>query len=113
VIDAGAIAGRRRRRPRLELLWEKPTKAVDLERSVDDFLARIGRQLKKQKEEFSIAEDKRIVSKSRPHTARRKDGLVHFGWSGERDAPVGQGWGATWQCPTATRRGGAHYRAGT
>ncbi|HEX8237869.1 MAG TPA: hypothetical protein VF600_18155 [Abditibacteriaceae bacterium] len=94
--------------PRLELRWEKPTKAIDLERSVDDFLGRIGRQLKKQKEEFSIAEDKRIVSKSRPHTARRKDGLVHFGWSGERDAPIGQGWGAAWQCPDCGRVVVAH-----
>lgn len=94
--------------PRLELLWEQPAKAVDLERSVDDFMKRIGRQLKKQNEEFAIAEDKRIVAKSRPHTARRKDGLVHFGWSGERDAAVGQGWGAAWQCPDCGRVVVAH-----
>src|SRR4028118_743807 len=37
--------------PRLELLWEQPTKAVDLERSVDDFRNRLGRQPKNTQHE--------------------------------------------------------------
>jgi hypothetical protein len=89
--------------PRLELRWEKPVKAIDLERSVADFLDRIGRRMKKEQGDFAVANEQRILSKSHPLTARRKDGLLHFGWSGDRAAPLGQGWGAAWQCPDCGR----------
>jgi hypothetical protein len=59
--------------------------------------------MKKQNEDFAVAHEQRILAKSHPLTARRKDGLVHFGWTGERDAPLGQGWGAAWQCPDCGR----------
>ncbi len=85
--------------PRLEISWEKPSKAVDIPTSVQRFLQTLERDAKKRKSRF-VPEDKaRVVAKSR----KRKDQLTSFGWTGERDEPNGQGWGVAWHCPDCGR----------
>lgn len=84
---------------RFELRWEQPSGSVDLSVSVARFVETLERQAKKNKQKFEAAKDPRLISRSR----KRKTQLVCFGWTGERDAPAGQGWGVSWQCADCGR----------
>src|SRR5688500_16701153 len=65
--------------PRLELRWERPKITVDLQRSIDEFLSRLGREAKKKQQQFEAIEQPHLVSKSR----KRKAQLVNYGWTGD------------------------------
>jgi len=90
--------------PRLELRWEIPKTAVDLEKSVEKFLDTVGRQARKKKEKFEIEDGAKIVAKTR----KRKAQLVNFAWTGERANLIGQGCGVAWQCGECGRIVVAH-----
>jgi hypothetical protein len=96
--------------PRFELRWEKSQRAVDVERSIENFLKNLSKEHKKRKEEFQVVEEPKIVSKSRPQNIKRQN-LLHFGWVGERDNLTGQGYGAIWKCDTCGRVIVAHFLA--
>lgn len=85
--------------PRLELRWEKPERSVDIEKSVTDFVERIGRDIKKQKQPFEALSGVHLLSKSR----KRKAQLASFGWKSEGAATLGQGYGVAWQCEKCGR----------
>lgn len=81
--------------PRLELRWEQPKNAPNLERSITQFLDRLEREAKKKQQHFQAADHPHLVAKTR----KRKGQLVNFGWTGESgDVPAGHGWGVAWQC---------------
>jgi hypothetical protein len=89
---------------RLELRWETPKGDVDIERSIDNFLKNLGKTAEKRGLEFEIVNGVRLVSKS----SKRKAQLVNFGWKGDRDEPVSQGWGVGWKCDDCGRVVVAH-----
>ena len=84
--------------PRLELRWETPERTVDLEKSVADFVKRIGGDLKKQKHSFEEVPNLQLLSK----TKKRKAQLASFGWKSD-GATLGQGYGIAWQCEKCGR----------
>ena len=91
--------------PRLELRWEQPKGAVDVERSIEAFLARLEREAKKKQQQFAIAAHPHLVSKSR----KRKDQLVNYGWTGDPEENTNQqGWGVAWHCNDCNRIMVAH-----
>jgi hypothetical protein len=86
--------------PRLELRWEQPKITVDLQRSIDEFLSRLGREAKKKHQQFEAIEQPHLVSKSR----KRKAQLVNYGWTGDPGESInGQGWGVAWHCSDCSR----------
>ena len=84
--------------PRLELRWETPERAVDLEKSVADFIKRIGGDLKKKKHSFEEVPNLQLLSKAK----KRKSQLASFGWKSD-GATLGQGYGVAWQCEKCGR----------
>lgn len=90
--------------PRLELRWERPKATPDLEQSIARFVETLARQAKKQKQPFTPAARPRLVSKSR----RGKNQVVNFGWTGDREAIAGHGWGVSWHCAECGRVVVAH-----
>ena len=91
--------------PRLELRWERPKGAIDVARSIEQFLARLEREAKKKQRDFEAADHPHIVSKSR----KRKAQLVNYGWSGDAEDSInGQGWGVAWHCGDCGRVVVAH-----
>jgi hypothetical protein len=91
--------------PRIELRWETPQAAVDLEKSIADFVNRLARDAKKKKRSFNQASHPPIVQKSRKPKAQ----LVNFGWTSDNAEPLAaHGWGTAWQCKTCGRVVVAH-----
>lgn len=84
--------------PRLELRWETPERAVDLEKSVADFVKRIGGDLKKKKHSFEEVPNLQLLAKAK----KRKAQLASFGWKSD-GATLGQGYGVAWQCEKCRR----------
>ena len=80
---------------RLEILWEKPARAADIQSSIEKFLDGLGRAAKKQKADFRVADHPDILPRKNPHRTQ----LFNFGWTGHSTDPLAnQGWGAAWQC---------------
>ena len=84
--------------PRLELRWETPERAVDLDKSVADFIKRIGGDLKKKKHSFDEVPNLQLLSPAK----KRKAQLASFGWKSD-GAILGQGYGIAWQCEKCGR----------
>ena len=86
--------------PRLELRWEQPRGAVDLDRSIEKFIEGLERQAKKKKEPFKAISNPHVLKGVRPDKVK----IVNFGWSGRGDSPIaGQGYGVAWECSTCGR----------
>ena len=85
--------------PRLEISWQHSSTRIDIAKSVARFMQTLERNAKKSKTRFVAEPKARVVSRSR----KRKDQVTNFGWNGERDEPLGQGWGVSWQCPDCGR----------
>ena len=91
--------------PRIELRWETPDKAVDLEKSIAEFVNRLAREAKKKKRVFNAASHPSIVNKSQKPKAQ----LVNFGWTSDSSEPLAaHGWGTAWQCGHCNRVVVAH-----
>jgi len=75
-----------------------------LEHSVSRFVDTLARQAKKQKQPFTPVAKAHLVSKSR----RGKHQVVNFGWTGDREAVAGHGWGVSWHCAGCGRVMVAH-----
>jgi hypothetical protein len=84
---------------RIELRWEKTSKAPDVQKSVDNFLKQLEKNAKKNKTAFTAVSNPQVVSKHR----KKKDQVTSFGWIGEPDAPASCGYGAAWTCPDCGR----------
>jgi hypothetical protein len=80
--------------PRLEMRWEPAKGTPDLERSITQSMQRLSREAAKKKQQRTIVDGVRLVSKSR----KRKLQLAQYGWIGEREDVIGQGWGVAWHC---------------
>jgi hypothetical protein len=90
---------------RLELLWEQPKVAPDVQSSIDRFLTGLEKEAKKKKQEFRVADHPNLVTKK----GAQRTQLVNFGWIGEKGDPVAsQGWGVAWECAHCDRIVVAH-----
>lgn len=85
--------------PRLEIRWEQPKNSVDLDKSLRSFLEQLEKRARKEKKNFELVPDARVVSKHR----KRKEHLQSFGWVGEEEDIAGQGWGVLWKCADCGR----------
>jgi hypothetical protein len=90
--------------PRLELRWETPKGNVDLDKSIEKFLQGMEREAKKRRTDFKVAQNPQIVDNKR----KRKQKLVNFGWTGDKEEAVAHGWGVAWQCGDCGRVVVAH-----
>ena len=90
--------------PRLEVRWETPTAAIDIEKSVYKLMTSLERSAKKRHEPFERQEKPLVVAKSR----KRKDRVTNFGWIGDTSSLAAQSWGVSWQCPDCKRVVVAH-----
>ncbi len=90
---------------RLEILWEKPSRAADIQSSIEKFLDGLSRVAKKEKAEFRVADHPDILPRKKADRAQ----LFNFGWTGHSSDPLAnQGWGAAWQCDHCGRVVVAH-----
>ena len=89
----------------LEILWEKPNHAADIQSSIEKFLDGLSREAKKQKADFRVADHPDIL----PRKKAGREQLFNFGWTGHSTDPLAnQGWGAAWQCDVCGRVVVAH-----
>jgi len=94
--------------PRLELRWQTPDKAVDLDKSIEKFLESLGKAAKKRGAAFKVTDPPKLVSKGR----KRKAQLVQFAWSGDKEEAAAHGCGLAWQCADCGRVLVAHLTGG-
>lgn len=85
---------------RLELRWETSAKEVNIQKSVDGFLNRLGKDAKKRKASFEILPSVVLVGKK---NARGRNSITNFGWKSDPDQPAGSGYGVAWHCPHCNR----------
>lgn len=94
--------------PRLELRWQKPNNAVDLDRSIERFLESLAKASKKRGTEFQVDAPPKLVSKTR----KRKAQIVQFAWIGDREEHAAHGCGLAWHCEDCGRVLVAHMTGG-
>jgi hypothetical protein len=91
--------------PRLELRWEQPAGAVDIERSIEKFIDRLEKQAARRKESFKRVSNPHVLNLLHPG----KEQVVNFGWSGEQAKGVAtHGYGMAWLCRDCGRVVVAH-----
>lgn len=84
---------------RLELRWEKPKKAANIEKSVTEFMTRLEKDAKKRRVDWENLEDAKLVSRSR----KKKDQLTNFAWKSAGNPEASCGYGVAWSCPVCDR----------
>jgi hypothetical protein len=87
---------------RLEMVWEEAKSTPNVARSIELLLQNIEREAKKKKHHFALAQNPKVLSKSRREHAD-KEQISSFGWIGDKAEPVAHGWGAAWFCLTSNR----------
>lgn len=111
--NPGKVAGNRERGDlrvddpdgaRLEIRWETSKNEVNIEKTVDNFIATLAKNAKKEKRPFESRGDLNLVSRHK----KGKNRLVSFGWTSDTGSAVPCGYGVAWSCEACKRTVVAH-----
>jgi hypothetical protein len=81
-------------RPRVEVKWETPAKAVNVSTTIDTYLKDLQKKARKQRLGLTVEPDVKLLSKRH----KRKSSLQCFAWRGDVQA-----YGVIWYCPQCSR----------
>ena len=89
---------------RLEIKWETSKTAVNVEKTVENFLSSLAKIAKREKRPFTALDGLHLVSKHK----KGKNGVVSFGWTSDTTGAASSGYGVAWECQACKRVVVAH-----